>query len=524
MTNTRGYVALVARISQDRSGRVEGVKNQERWGRAYAARTWPGVPVKVFADNDISASDGSRRPEFERFRRALARGEVAHVWTVEQSRLTRGEVEWFALAAELDAAGITELHTNRDGIVRVGEEVAGIKAVLAAAEIRKLKRRVRERLDANAAKGRPAGSRPYGYVHGVNAAGDKTLTVVEDEATIIRESAERVLAGWSLTNIARDLRERGVHGAFQVRVTASGKRYTRAAEQAGDAVLRDAAGEPITRPGVITMNTVRSWITSPTVAGRRVHRGVDTGPGNWPAILDADTFAKIRNRLAAPRVVTTSAGELYAVPPQRGGTARRYLLSGGTAVCGVCGAPLVGTMKQRRKGGRLLGSVPYYACHPKTGGRGCVGVMAEPLEAHVVAELLTALDSPAFRRAMADDEHAVRRDALGVALSTLDVRRNDLARMWAAGELGGEEWAVARGGLADREAALRSELAELPPAVERVDLSRLREAWSLMTLDERREILAMFVHRVAVGRARPGAQGFDVERVAPADTWWRRRS
>ena len=45
-----------------------------------------------------------------------------------------------SLPRDLDAAGITELHTNRDGIVRVGDEVAGIKAVLSASERRKMLR------------------------------------------------------------------------------------------------------------------------------------------------------------------------------------------------------------------------------------------------------------------------------------------------------------------------------------------------------------------------------------------------
>ena len=82
---------------------------------------------------------------------------------MEQTRLERREVQWFELAAELDAAGITEVHTDRDGIVRVRDEVAGIKAVLAAAEVRKLKRRVNDKLDELAALGRPAGGRYFGY-------------------------------------------------------------------------------------------------------------------------------------------------------------------------------------------------------------------------------------------------------------------------------------------------------------------------------------------------------------------------
>src|SRR5271170_5153085 len=129
-------VGIYCRLSPRPDGSYEGVDLQERWGRDYAAATWPGVPVRLFADAGLSAAkDGVIRPDYEALRAAVANGEVRHLWTVEQSRLERREVPWFTLAAELEAAGITELHTNRDGIVRVVDVVAGIKAVLNAHEV-----------------------------------------------------------------------------------------------------------------------------------------------------------------------------------------------------------------------------------------------------------------------------------------------------------------------------------------------------------------------------------------------------
>lgn len=521
-----GYVALVCRISEDRSGRVEGVRNQERWGRTYAGQTWPGVPVVVFADNDISATDGSLRPEYERFREAVRRGEVAHVWAAEQSRLERDEGPWFALAAELAAAGISELHTRREGVVRVGEEIAGIRAVLNAAEVRKLKARVRDRLERNAEQGIPS-TRPFGYRAGVDATGAKTLHMVEAEAAIIREAADRFLSGWSLAHIAADLRDRGVEGTYRVKVTASGRRWTRARDDVDPALTHDGSavddgGVALTRAGRITSNTVRSWLTSASIAGRRVHNGVDLGPGNWPAIVDADTFAAVRERLAAPvRTVATIRGTTVDVPGRRAMPARRYLLTG-FVVCGVCGAALIGTLKQRRKGGRLLATVPYYACHPKSGGRGCVGVLAEPLDELIASTLLAELDRPAFRAAWDSDEHGAARAAVMADLAGIERQRSELAREWAGGGLSADEWRAAREGLSGREQGLRRELAELPAPVGRVDLDGLREAWGAMTLDERREVLGMFVGGIGVGRARPGLHTFDAARVADVDTWWRR--
>lgn len=195
------YVALYCRISVDRAG----VKAQERWGRKYTARTWPGVPVRVFADNDLSAAaDDVVRPEYARLREAIGRGEIAHVWAVEQYRLKRREIAWFEFVALMDAAGIPELHTDRDGVVRVRDDVASIKAVLGAGEVRRLKRRINDTLAEKAALGEPPASRPFGYRHATTEDGTKTYEAVPSEADAIRQAAESVLtcgyparcAGW----------------------------------------------------------------------------------------------------------------------------------------------------------------------------------------------------------------------------------------------------------------------------------------------------------------------------------------
>lgn len=477
-------MALYCRISRDKTGRVEGVKAQEAWGRDYAVGAWPGLPVELFADNDISAANGDHRPRYEALREAIARGEVAHLWAVEQTRLERREVEWFRLAAELDVAGITELHTNRDGIVRVRDEVAGIKAVLAAGEVRKLKRRVNDRLAEIAADGRPPGGRTYGYRHGTDETGGKTLLIITELAEAIEDAAEKVLAGWSLARVAADLTARGFTGS---------------------------AG------GKITGYTVRSMLTNPTVAGLRVHQGRVVGRGVWEPILAEDTWHAVRNKLAAPRTVDRVDGGTYPIgrrPPAS--TGRRYLLTGGTAVCGVCDHPLIASLKQL-KNGKVR---PYYLCHPKTGGQGCVGIIAEAFEAHVVDHLLAELDKPAFREALAADEHAARRDEITAGLRAVDNQRNDLAAMWAAGELTADEWRTARRALAEREQQLRADLAAVPPPVAHIDPALIRDGWEAMNLDERREIIGMFVVRVTVAKAKPGTNSFDAGRV---DIEWRKR-
>lgn len=498
------HVALYARLSPRPDGSYEGVPAQEKWGRAYSAAKWPGMPVKVFADAGISAANGDHRPGYEDLRAAVIRGEVAHLWAVEQSRLERREVEWFALAAELDAAGVDELHTDRDGVVRVRDEVAGIKAVLAAGEVRKLRKRVNDKLAENAANGRPPGSRPFGYVHGKTDAGEKTYIVVPEEADAIRWAAEKVMDGWSLTNIAKELRDRGLHGPHRVKVR----------DESGE-VVTDAAGNPVTRPSALTAGSVKNWVTKPTAYGLRVHQGRVKGRGNWAPILDETIRPLIVAKLSAPRTVATSDGRSYPVSSARIGTptGRKYTLTGGLAVCGVCQAPMVGSVKQLRNA-KGVRSVPYLLCHPVKGGRACVGIMLEPTEENVADRLFAELDKPAFLAALTADDHVQRRDEIAAELTGLDEGdRAELAAEWGRGELTAAEWRAARRGLDEREQRLRQELAELPPPVMHLDIAGARQAWPDMTLDEKRELLRMFIDRVTIIRATPGTRGFDENRV-----------
>jgi site-specific DNA recombinase len=46
----------------------------------------------------------------------------------------------------------------------------------------------------------------------------------------------------------------------------------------------------------------------------------------------------------------------------------------------------------------------------------------------------------------------------------------------------------------------------LPVPAGRIDLSDVRVAWPAMTLDERREVLRMFIGEITIHRAKPGAR------------------
>ncbi len=509
------YVALYCRLSPRPDGSYEGVELQEQWGRDYAAKTWPGVEVRAFKDAGLSAAkDDVVRPGFNELRAAIDRGEVRHLWAVEQSRLERREVEWFQLAAELQAAQLPELHTNRDGIVRVRDVVAGIKAVLNADEVRKLKRRVNDTLDARAAAGIPPGSRPFGY-QGVGRRESRTYVIVEEQAALIRWAAEKVLAGWSMAHVTADLRAKGAHGSDRMKVKDAEGRVLLDDGRYVDKNDPAVAEHAVTRVSTLSQQAVRGWLLNPSVAGLRVHRGEIIGPGNWEPILERATWEQVRALLTAPRVVQTRDGADYAINVERGPAGRRYLLTGGLAVCGVCGAPLTGTQKQLYNA-RSVRTVPYLVCHPKTGGRACIGAMLEPIEQYVADELFTTMeDDPGFAAALAADQHAERRAELADDLARIAADRVADARRKARREITDAEWLAMREVYAEDEARIQAELREVPaPPVGAggVDWRTMRVMWDVpgaTTLDERRAFLRRYIKVVTVHRSGRGVRVFN---------------
>lgn len=449
-TSSNRHVALYLRISLDKTGKAEGVDAQERQGRQFAAEHWPGVPIVVYSDNDLSAAkDSVHRPEFERLRNAVRAGHVGHVWAVEQSRITRREIEWFGVAAELDAAGIAELHTRRDGILPVHDIAAAIRAVVSAGETRKLQQRTRDALADRAVRGWPSGGAHYGYRPAIAEGGDKSLAVEPAEAEVIREAAERVLRGNSLASVARDLHERGLLGA---------------------------------RGGVMGTENIRKWLTAPTTAGIRWHDGQEFD-GNWPAILDRETWRAVCETLRTrPR-----------------GARRRYLLSS-ILGCAECGSPVTAT--QRKVGAR---KIAYAVCRPRIVTRSCVGMPYQAAEGYVLGELWRELDSEEFRRALAEDGHEIERDRIAEALQTAEGKRKTLARQWGADELTDGEWTDARAALDERERKLRAQLEALAPAdVSADDIDTARGSWQWMTLDEQREFVGLFIRRVWLAKSERG--------------------
>jgi len=499
----RPVVALYCRISYDRNGRSEGVEAQERWGRAYAAKRWPNLPVEVFVDNDISAADPDQeRPAFNRLRERVREGRVAQLWGVEQYRIVRQPIEWFGFADELAAAGVEEVHTDRDGVIRVHDDVAGIKAVLGAGEVRRLKRRLKDKFSDEAARGLAPTVRCFGYKLARTKEGLRTYEQIPEEADAIRWAAEAFLSGWNDQMLAAEWRKRGLVGAH--------KRKVRDPETG--MLVMDEDGQPVTQVSVVTGKTVRKALTNPAVAGLRSYHGEILATGIWEPIISEETRQQILARIGSVREVHTTDGKIHLVDPAatqvKDRTRRKYLLTGGAVVCGVCKSPLAASIRKFKSG-----SGAYYFCSKNLGGKGCVTIAAGPLEKHVKVEMFKELATDEFAERFSKDPAGPDRERLTQQLASIARKREDLAAAWSSDSLTMEEWQRARMGLDAREQSVHVQLLELPPPPpQRIDLHAIQDEalWDNMILGERCEYIAMFVKQVTVLRATPPYQTFDL--------------
>lgn len=474
------HIAIYARISRDREGRAEGVALQEKRCRAYAEERWPGEPQAVYCDNDLSAArDDVVRPEFLDLISAIERREVTQLVVAELSRLTRQPMEFELLCRALQGAGIRDIHTYRTGVVPAerGSLLSGrLQTIINAHDAEILRIRTIDKHAELAVQGRPSGGRPFGYRIGRNELNQATLEVEPVQAEAARWAAEEVLRGRALTAIARDLQDRGV---------------------------------PTARKGRWTSTTVRSMLTAPSIAGLRTHHGV-LRPAAWEPILDQATWEAVKGVLSGPTTIIRSDGRPQEVT-RRHTPERRYLLTGGIARCGLCGAGLTAFVRRGRHRRRR----PAYNCPPQTRG-GCsgIGIGADPMEAMVADELLKRLDSPMFREMLvAGDPHEESRAALHGDLEMLAVRRQELAEALADGRVSMADWEAASAALGSREETVRTALGALPPPVFDIDPDAVRSAWELMTMNERREVVTLFVARVTVSPAKKGTRQWDPSRV-----------
>lgn len=457
---------VYARISQDRGGAGLGVARQEQDCRAWAeSHGW--TVAEVYVDDDVSAYSGKPRPAYARMVEAIKAGERDGLIVWHPDRLTRVPRELEDVVELVEATGIpvgTVTAGNFDLGTATGRMVARVVGATARYESEHKSERIkRKALEIAQAGGVPGGGRrAFGYEQ-------DGLTVRESEATLIREAAERVLAGDGVRTVAADWQARGV---------------------------------PTVTGAVWASTTIKRMLLAGKVVGWRTLHGQRVAKGAWPAILDEETQRKLRRILEDPARTTNG----------KGGRAPSYLLSG-MLTCGACGATLT-ARPVVRKGHRYR----RYACVVDRGGCNRNGIAADPLEALVVDALFLRLGTGAVGAAVAKRQHP--KQTVG-GVEAIEAELKSIAEERARGEISKAEWAAMRGPLLARlDDAKSAEVAEIRaeqlPA-EMLAPGALRKAWPDLGFDRQRVVLSSLIKTVVVTPTTRSNNKFDPGR---ADIRW----
>ncbi|WVX87971.1 serine integrase [Arthrobacter phage Snek] len=456
------------------------ISRQEDDLRQHAEREGWEV-VRVLTDDGISGRKA--RANAAEALRMLREGEadVLAVWKFDRwSRQGLGAVA--DLVATLDAVPRASFVALRDGL-NSGQPawriIASVLAEVARMEADNTATRVKSSIAALKKASRYSGGVvPFGYRTAPAPDGPgRILEPNPDEAAVVREIADRILAGESLARLALELTARGIPTSRS------------------DAREARNAGKPYEDldPGRWKATTIRTVWTGDHLLGRVTHKGSPlTDPDGvpvrvWEPILDLPTLTRLRARLTAPG------------KPRRVKAAR--LLSG-VVYCAHCGSKCYV---------RTSGGYPIYGCSAVALGRECSQprITAAGLEEYVTERFLDVVgDAPEV-----EEVELVADDGTAEALAEIEGALQEASAALLADDADPAAIVARIGALKARRAELRALPAELTREI-RPTGRTLREAWHATDdVDARRALLLEGLDHVAVSMRRKHGKLFEPERV-----------
>lgn len=454
---------VLVRISDADPDDEAGVERQERDCRELAARLGWSV-TEVFVENDTSAykrrkvalPDGSSalrvvRPEFRRLLGDLASGALDALIAYDLDRVVRDPRDLEDLIDVVEQNGIPtravtgSLDLSNDA----GITMARVMVAVANKSSRDTARRVRRKHEELAEQGKyhGGGLRCYGYA-------DDRHTVIEAEAKVVREIARRILDGHSSRAIAQDLTKRGVP--------------TKLGSKRADGELKGWSNR-----------SVHSVVTNGRVAGLRTFRGEIVGKATWPAILDRDTWDRVR---------------LTLEERANGSTNRLIRWLTGVLLCGQCGDTLCGW-------GGPHGPRYWCATERRIGGCGKTAIQAAQVEDTAERLIVAYLKRPDVVADLAEATSAKSVAAARDEAKADQEQLKELASMWAKKMITMPEYLAARKEIEQRLSRWQGVLRQAVPGTLRAVLNAdsIETGWGKLDPAGRRDVArVVFPHGIEI--------------------------
>jgi site-specific DNA recombinase len=453
-----GRAAVYVRISKDRTGARLGVQRQEQDCRELAARL--GLDVTgVYVDNDLSASNGKRRPEYERLLTDMRAGlvDVVLVWHTDRLHRRPVELEEFIAVAESRKTPVS-VHAVQAGPLDLatpsGRMIARQLGAVARYE-QELKAERTKAANLQAARaGLPrGGQRAFGFE-------DDGVTHRKTETAALRRAVTALLSGESLHDVAR---------------------------------LWNASGLLTAAGGQWNASTVRQVLRRPRNAGLRAYQG-ETFPAVWKPLVDEPTW----------RALMT----LLADPARRKGPGNRpkWLLSG-IARCGQPGCDQTMRMAtQSAASYRTARPRKVYRC--RSGGHLCRDIAAvDDFVSRLVVARLSAPDALDLLRQEDVDVAGLHEQA-----RELRARQEALALEAAHGRITPAQMTLINRTIADELEQVEAQIAgsaRTNPLADLAGRPDVQGRWDALTLDRQRAVVDALMTITVLPVGRGAGRSFD---------------
>lgn len=442
---------IYCRASSDPKLKLRSVGEQEQDCRTFCqANHWDIVDVIV--DSNRSATKWAKRDRegWARVLAALPDVDVLVMW--EASRAARRMEGFVEMRAALEKADTLLAYSGKVYDLSRGDDAfhAGLDALLAEREASSIRDRIVRSVRMRAEKGTPTGRIAFGYRRRYDPDTGDLVDQVPDEVTapLVREMVQRLLGGESFHSIATDFQRRGIP------------------TPGGDDMWRG--------------RTVKRVVSTPTIAGVRVHQGEAHGPATWPGIITPEEREELLPLLDRPNFNTR-------------GPEPRWLL-GHVARCGTCGR----LMESQGRSDRKVYQCRYAMCQRRAG---VYADLADELVVEWVAGAFARHEIP-VPGGDAVDEAA----ALTEQLRVLNARLQDGGRAFAEGLMSLPALRAAEALLLPQIRQLEGDLRERrgAPTVGSVLLSDdPSQAWRNLPVGAKRQVLReVFDIRIQPARRR----------------------
>lgn len=458
--------AIYARVSTEEQA-VEGysISAQKKKLTAYC-ETQDWDVVGYYVDEGISAKN-TNRPELIRMIDHIKKGLIDCVLVYRLDRLTRSVLDLYNLLDVFEKydckfKSATEVY---DTTTAIGRLFITIIAALAQWERENIGERVRVGQQEKVRQGKyTSGRKPYGY----NADHKEgVLTVIEEEAKIVRSVFNDYLKGHSAQRICKKLNTIGTPG-------------------------RDYWNEKA------ILYILENPLYVGTLRWRKETEHYFEIPNSVPAIIEKELFDNVQRLREARR---------ESHPRSAYGS---YIFSG-IIKCPRCGRSLVGNYVTSKKKDGTITKYKQYFCRGRKLNVCSMGKMSERKLEKAIIPYILSLHIHATDDDVSTGQNTIEDDIIQIKneLKVIEKRRKKWQYAWANEHLKDEEFTELMQEESDREKVLTEELYKLKPAEnKKLKNNELKEIlndmklnWNNLNDEEKKMLLQIILKRIVVERS-----------------------